>query len=348
MAAITAAATKPQPGAVAASETGREPETKALPESPGLAANTGAAPDLLVVDRTPQMYTYDQMVIDLEHLKAKYPELVSLDSIGDTPDGRKLWHMVIGSRTAGRHVLVIGSIHAREYITTQLVMKQASEFLKQEAKDGRVLENVAIHVIPMANPDGVSISQLGMRGCLTAETRQRVLEIGAMDGTLDWNSYLRRWKSNAQGVDLNRNFDASWEQYNDGLGRPGADRYKGTAIGCTPETAALIRLTESYPFDRTISYHTQGDVIYWYFGQSGKIWTDTERFARRVSEVTGYPMDANYENLDPAGYKDWAIQKKGIPSITIEVGRGISPVPSDQFPAIWQANKGVWGTMLER
>ena len=96
----------------------------------------------------------------------------------------------------------------------------------------------------MINPDGVSISQMGLEGCLTEETRERVLEISRLDGAQDMNAYLRRWKSNSRGVDLNRNFDALWESYNDGLGRPSADHYKGTAPGSEPEAAALAALRQ--------------------------------------------------------------------------------------------------------
>lgn len=330
------------------SEIVSESDTTAMPETADSADGAETAYEELIVETDPQMYTYEQMVLDLEGMKLQYPELANLDSIGDTPDGRQIWHLVIGNQAADRHVLVTASIHAREYITTQLAMKQAAEFLRKSEDYQSVLENTAIHVVPMINPDGVSISQMGLEGCKLEETRQRILEIGAMDGTEDWSSYLRRWKSNAQGVDLNRNFDALWEQYDDGLGHPSADHYKGTAIGCAPEAAALIQLTEKYPFDRTISYHTQGSVIYWYFGQSGDLKADTEAFAKRVSETTGYPMNANYEKLDPAGYKDWAIHRRGIPSLTIEVGNETSPVPPAQFSAIWQANKGVWDVMLEQ
>ena len=108
----------------------------------------------------------------------------------------------------------------------------------------------------------------------------------------------------------------------------------------------MVALTEKYPFVRTISYHTQGSVIYWYFGQTGQLKTDTETFANEVSRVTGYPTDANYANLDPAGYKDWAIAKKGIPSLTIEVGRETSPVPAGQFDTVWNENQGVWQVLL--
>lgn len=51
---------------------------------------------------------------------------------------------------------------------------------------------------------------------------------------------------------------------------------------------------------------------------------------------------ADYQSLDPAGYKDWAISQKGIPSLTIEVGRDTVPVPEEQFDEIWNANKNVW------
>ncbi len=308
-----------------------------------------AAPQALVVDSDPQMYTYDQMVQDLQAMSAAYPEQVSLDSLTDTPDGRCLWHLVIGDQEkAGRHILVTASIHAREYMTTQLVMKQTSQFLKNIENYQGVLDGgTAIHVVPMINPDGVSISQMGLDGCLEDETRDRVLEISRLDGAKDMDSYLRRWKSNSQGVDLNRNFDALWESYNDGLGRPSADHYKGTAPGCEPEAAALIALTERYPFARTVSYHTQGNVIYWYFGQTGELKEATQALANKVSAVTGYPTDANYEKLDPAGYKDWAISKKGIPSLTIEVGSETSPVPASQFQAVWRANMSVWDVLLQ-
>lgn len=330
-----------QESATAQSASGSENQTEPPAEA--------SRPQALIVDSDPQMYTYDQMTRDLQAMEAGYPDLVTLDSLTDTPDGRSLWHLVIGdSEKAGRHILVTASIHAREYMTTQLVMKQTSQFLGNIQNYPGITEGTtAFHVVPMINPDGVSISQMGLEGCLTEETRERVLEISRLDGAQDMNAYLRRWKSNSRGVDLNRNFDALWESYNDGLGRPSADHYKGTAPGSEPEAAALIALTERYPFARTVSYHTQGNVIYWYFGQTGELKEATRALANQVGALTGYPTDANYEKLDPAGYKDWAISKKGIPSLTIEVGTETSPVPPSQFQAVWRANIGVWDVLLQ-
>lgn len=303
--------------------------------------------EMIKADENPEIYTYEMMTEDLERLAYAYPELTTLESLADTPDGRNVWHMTIGKQGANRHFFVNASIHGREYVTSWLVMRQASQFLKDCANSGFLPEDVMIHLVPMVNPDGVSISQMGLEGCQKQETKDLVSQIMARECEGDPEEYLKKWKANAQGIDLNRNFDAMWEEYQDGVGVPSADHYKGTSPGCAPEAAALIRLTEGSSFEKTISYHAQGSVIYWNFGQSGQLKEETEQFAGKISKITGYALDGDFSLLDPAGYKDWAITKKEIPSVTIEVGRETTPVPYDQLPVIWQENREVWKAMME-
>lgn len=310
----------------------------------------------LIIRQDPSLYTYEDMEKDIILLKNLYPEQMDYKSIAQTLDGRQVYLLVIGDPEAENKIFISGGIHAREYITCQLVMKQAAEFLERTAAGdgyeghsyGELLAHTAIYVVPMINPDGVSISQLGKEGILKEEVLRRVEEIARLDGESLTDSYLTRWKANGNGVDLNRNFDALWEEYQDPAGHPSADHYKGEYPGCEPESAALIRLTQEEKFRRTISYHTQGSVIYWYFGQEGTLYSDTLAFGERIAGLTGYGMDADYTSLDPAGYKDWAIRSEGIPSLTIEVGNQTSPVPSEQFGEIWRRNAYVWEeTLLE-
>ncbi|RGY99446.1 M14 family zinc carboxypeptidase [Clostridium sp. AM58-1XD] len=313
-------------------------------ETSGSGEQGAAGP--LIVETDPAVYTYENMEQDLQQMKNMYEEM-TVDSLGETMDGRQIYHVLLGNPASDRHVLITGSIHAREYMTTQLVMKQLDGFLKDQEAVNKYLGGIAVHVVPMINPDGVSISQFGLEAVRKDETRSYITDvIMKKDGSAGTGNYFKRWKANAHGVDLNRNFDALWDQYV-GSGHPSSDHYKGEAPGSEPEAAALIRLTETYPFVRTVSYHTQGGVIYWYFGQTGKLKDDTEQFAKQVSAVTGYPLDANYQKLDPAGYKDWAISKKSIPSLTIEVGRETSPVPPAQFGEIWNRNSGVWTVIFD-
>ena len=295
------------------------------------------------------LYTYGEFQRDMVVLQKNAGAALRVDEIGQTVDGNKLYDFRVGNPAAERHLLVFGGIHAREYITAQLVMRQLVQLLSDQSANGsyenmavrELLSNTEIHFIPMANPDGIGISQLGIEGLRTEAVRETVRQIAEKDGKALTESYLRQWKSNANGVDLNRNFDARWESYNDHLGHASADHYKGTAPECELESKALVDLTRQFQFDATLSYHTQGEVIYWNFGQEGELKNMSLLLANRVSELTGYRLDGNFHALDTAGYKDWAISKLGIPSLTIEAGHGGNPVDPAQMDAIWRENRDV-------
>ena len=335
----------------AANETAAEPASTA--ESSEAPTEALAAETYLCFQSS--RYTYGEFQRDLSQLQKQAGSALRVDVLGKTVDGNQLYDLRVGNPEAKHHLLVFGGIHAREYITVQLVMRQTVELLAAQQKNGSfrdaairdLLADTEIHLIPMANPDGVSISQLGMDGIHTEAVRETVRNIAAKDGKQLTAGYLQQWKSNANGVDLNRNFDALWESYNDHLGHASADHYKGTTPECEIESKALADLTRQVKFDATLSYHTQGEVIYWNFGQEGALRDMTLALAKRTAELTGYRVDGNFQALDTAGYKDWAISKMGIPSLTIEAGHGGNPVDPAQMESIWRENKDVVPMTLE-
>lgn len=302
-------------------------------------------------------YSYEDLKNDLHIFSRIFRETLRVDSLGRTADGREIYHVVLGREDAPKKVLITAAMHGREYMTAQLVMEQLTEFLhgmKEGGKSRRgipyneYLEDCAIHVVPMVNPDGVTISQFGAEAMVKENVRENVWNIAKKDGArMPWQSYFRQWKANAQGVDINRNFDALWETYVDDVGRPSSEHYKGLSPCCTVEAQALVTLTEKERFCRTVSYHSSGAVIYWSFGQKGELAQKTREFAQRIAHVTGYEPDGNYEELDPAGYKDWALLKMGIPSLTIEIGRAASPLPRSAYKKILRENRYVWEEILE-
>lgn len=299
--------------------------------------------DLYFIQNKYKKYTYRKMQNDIDILQSLYADKLEVSILTTTADSRNVYDIAVGKKESANQYIVTGSIHAREYITTKLVMMLMVDLL--DSMDGS--EDFLIHFVPMVNPDGVSISQLGTKGILTDAVRSQVAQIAQNDGnSIENREYLRQWKSNANGVDLNRNFDAKWDEYY-GTGYPSSGRYKGSFPGSENEAAALISLTQNYPIKKTISYHTKGNVIYWYFAQTGELLDETERFANAISNSTGYMTDANFENLDPAGYKDWALCQMEIPSITIEVGSGETPVSEEQIDGIYERNKNVLNILLE-
>lgn len=293
-------------------------------------------------------YTYQEMQVDLNTLKATYPKM-QMDVLGNTIDGRQLYHVVVGNPSAPHKILVHGGIHAREYISSQLVMREIVALLEMQQNNllyhgqsvATLLQNTCIHFVPMVNPDGITLVQGGVDALNTQAAKTMVMSMAAQDQVTDLATYLRKWKNNINGVNLNRNFDAFWQEATPKVDHPSNMFYKGTGPESEVESKALANLCRQLMPDYTISYHTQGRVIYWYFGETGSYKAKGQYLANVVHQNTGYTISDTWSQTDAAGFKDWAVQKLDIPSVTIELGRGTSPVDESQITQMWTENDGI-------
>lgn len=284
------------------------------------------------------LYEYETMEKELRNLLYQYQGKLSIDSLGKSFDDREIYRIIVGNKDAGRKLLFTGTIHGREYMTAKLLVKQTEYFLQNICKNSIENSDIAIHIIPMVNPDGATLCHRGIEGIRNKKLKEKLLEIKGKDFT--------RWKSNARGVDLNRNFDAFWEEYQCEKKGPSSEQYKGERPESELETKLLTKLTRKEEFQVTISYHSSGEVIYWDFGQQGKLREDTKKLAKIVGDTTGYELVEGWNIIAPAGYKDWALLEMKIPSVTIEIGKGDSPLSENEFPEIWEKNKNVWLNIL--
>ena len=174
-----------------------EETVKTAPENQG----TEADPADLQVLKEPRIYSYEDMMGDVQLLEMLYPEDFSTETLARTADGRQVQLLVVGDPQAGKKIFVNAGIHGREYITSQLVMKQTAVFL-EHLRDGdsykaqpyrSLMDDCAVYVVPMVNPDGISISQQGMEGILTETVRENVERIAALDGQTLEEDYLTKW-----------------------------------------------------------------------------------------------------------------------------------------------------------
>lgn len=300
-------------------------------------------------------YSYDQMVHDLFNLAARYPGKMTLQAIGQSLDGRAIYNVIVGNPEAQTRILVQGAIHGREYIVTPLIMQQIESMLSgydsgmyRGQKLSDLLSSASVHFVPMVNPDGVTLSQQGEAGIRSAELRQSIQTAYAMDladgkTTLEYGEYLKRWKSNGRGVDLNYNFDADWETINSSLTHVSYATYRGPELLSEPESQTMFRLASAYPYAATVSYHAMGNVIYWDTRENKKT-EESYALASAVASVTGYTVQANQ---GVGGFKDWHQRSElAAPGITIEVGRTACPVEFSEYQEIWQQNKEVPALVL--
>ena len=290
---------------------------------------TAALPELEIVDIAAE-YTYEDMLADCEALAARYPQ-AKLASIGTSKQGRELTALVIGDEGAKHHILIQAAMHGREYMTSLLVMAQAEALLQNGGPDG----GVCLHIVPMSNPDGVTISQTQR----TTDDLRAIYERDVANGYTDLSEadYLRLWKANAVGVDLNRNFDADFRL---GMQRsaPSSRLYPGKRAENQPESRALADYVRANDFDLTVSYHAYGSCIFWQYGEDAQANAAPKALVKELRAITGYTLRGD-SGTEGGGFKDWALSEMDIPSVTIEIGTRACPLPLDEFYDIWARNR---------
>lgn len=284
-------------------------------------AATIAFSNAAIVKIASQKYTYAQMKQQMKMLKNKYSDYCEMTEIGSSVKGHSLYDFTIGSKEADSSVLVVGTMHAREYICATVLMQEIEYYLSNYncmiggMKPADVLENTQIHYVVMANPDGVEISQ---------------------------KSYAR-WKSNARGVDLNRNFPI--KKFVSG-GTKGAEGYSGKKALSEPESRAIaaltVKLKTKQKLQGVINYHAMGRIIY-ESCSSKKIAKDTKTMYQIAKRETNYiAAPESSKTKSPGGqYREYVMYLLGIASITIEVGKTWAPCSYYEYKTEFLKNKNV-------
>lgn len=220
--------------------------------------------------------------------------------IGKSAFGRDLYALKTGK---GEPVCIAQyAMHGREWITARLALAHF--------RFGLVCGSAWI--VPLVNPDGALLSRKGLE---SVKDEKRAAELLKINGSPDFSL----WKANGAAVDLNVNFPADWGTGKRNVRVPASENYIGLRPFSEPETRALKAFTEEISPDFTVSYHTKGEEIYWYYRQPLSVCARDKRLAAVLSLSTGYPLA--HAGGSAGGYKDWCIQKLKIPAFTVEAGR---------------------------
>lgn len=287
-------------------------------------------------------YTYDIMERNIRGLKARYPFL-EVGIAGKSVLGRNLYYIKLGNGPT--EVFYNGSHHGIEWITTPLLMKFIENFSHAYATGSRIrgydvreiFRSSSIYIIPMVNPDGVDIAINGPQ-----PSNPYYYDL------LRWNNtglpFSQVWKANTRGVDLNRNYPASWEEAKAqepslGVFGPAPTRYGGPYPLSEPESQTLVSFTRQHNFKLVIAYHTQGRVIYWLYQNIRP--PRALEIGQTFAASTGYTLSNVPYEAAYAGYKDWFVEAYRRPGYTFEVGVGRNPVPVSQFDTIYRENEEV-------
>lgn len=273
---------------------------------------------------------------DTEFRKRKLAELTSSHPsieatvIGRSMLGRDIDCFRVG--TGNKRVLAVGAHHAMEHITS-LALYDFLDFLAGKCERGAsfcgvnieyLLTKFTFFVIPCLNPDGVELQISGIKDG-PMYTRQLRMNGGGSD--------FSSWQANARGVDLNHNYAYGFADYKrieaaEGI-LPGRTRFSGEFPESEPETKALADFVRALAPSAVVSLHTQGEEIF-SMPKNDVI----DKMAEQISRKIGYKNSVATGHAAYGGLSDFTGGVLGIPSFTVELGRGENPLPVSALPAI--------------
>ena len=97
--------------------------------------------------------------------------------------------------------------------------------------------------------------------------------------------------------------------------------------------AALAALTEKLSPHCTVALHTQGQEIYWRYGDYAD--PAAQALGEQMADASGYSLTHPAPGSANAGFKDWFIARFARPGFTVEAGLGQNPLPLTQLPEIY-------------
>lgn len=293
-----------------------------------------------------KVYTYESLTEDMLELVQKYPHLVSYKSLTTTSYGRSIWAIKLGH--GDTTILLNGAHHAREWMTSALLMKMIETYA--EAYDNKqpidqlhpnILNKVTIWFVPMVNPDGVTLQQFGLYA-FPAYIHDELIKMN------EGSTNFRRWKANIHGIDLNRQYPANWENLNGVSEKPSYQFYKGTEPLEAEEVKALVDFTYETQPEIAVSYHSSGNVLFWGYHIWGLTHTtdftgDFYNIAQEIENLTKYKLEHPESYQQGGGYTDWFVEEFEKPGLTVEIGDLIedNSLPLTKFRKIWEKNKGL-------
>src|SRR5215218_2483218 len=197
---------------------------------------------------------------ELYRIAQRNSSIVKLEVIGHTVQGREIIALKVtkNARTvadgARPDVLYMGTIHAREWIATEVVRRELNYFVDNYGKNPEVTNLVntrELWFVVVANPDGY----------------QHTFDVERL-----WRKNLRDNNGDGQiavgdGVDLNRNYDEKWNYDNEGSSSAFAsDDYRGTSAASEPETVAIQELLKRLRYRFMVTYHSYGQLLLYMWG----------------------------------------------------------------------------------
>ena len=218
--------------------------------------------------------------------------------IGSSVEGRTIDAYTFG--TGDTHLLFVGGIHGGyEWNSVVLAYEMMDYF---DENPDLIPDALSITIIPSANPDGV-YDVVPTVGRFSASD---IPADAPTDGT---------GRFNANGVDLNRNFDCKWQPESSWRGNTVS---AGTAPFSEPEARAIRDFVLERKPVVVVFWHSQASAVYASECENG-ILPETLTFMNTYALAAAYNAVDTFDAYPVTGDAEGWLASIGIPAITVEL-----------------------------
>lgn len=142
--------------------------------------------------RFDHFYRYDELTALLQEYVKSYPDLLKLESIGKSHEGRDVWLVTATNFKSGTDadkpaLWVDGNIHASEVAASAACLYHLHTLVSKYGKDQQVtacLDSRAFYLVPRVNPDGAEWALADRPRIIRSSTRPYPYDEEPVDGLL--------------------------------------------------------------------------------------------------------------------------------------------------------------------
>jgi hypothetical protein len=271
---------------------------------------------LLGPDWELQFTSYEELVDQMEQAASDHPDILILDTLGYSVEGR----MLLGAKISDNpneeedepEFRLIGNHHGNEYMSVEIPLNMLHYLTDNYGSIPQIthlVDDLEIWIIPMMNPDG---HENGSR-------------------------------YNAHGVDLNRDYGYIWN-------------YDSPGIFSQPETRVIREHGLNNNFSISLSYHTSGDIVNYVWNYKDFPVADSAfivDISEEYGSYNGYWVVEGYNWYQTYGdCNDWSYGSRSDIDATIEVANSNIPavwnLNRDAILAMMERTfEGVRGTITD-
>lgn len=238
-------------------------------------------------------------------VETKEDPVASKSIVGQSVEGRNIEVYEFpgaGQARAGEPIrlLFVGGIHGGYEWNSVMLAYQFIDYFS--ANPLTIPENISVSIIPSANPDGLF------------EVVEKANRFSLADIPTD-AELLASGRFNANGVDLNRNFDCKWGPESSWRGQTVS---AGTGAFSEPEARAIRDYVNKTKPDAVVFWHSQANAVYASECENGVL-SETLAIMDTYANAAGYQAVETFDAYPVTGDAEGWLASIGIPAVTVEL-----------------------------